>query len=131
MENQTLENQFDNNNSDYKPWGMEVNAFCMLMHLSQLTSVIIPLAGLVLPIIMWASNKDQSPKVDIQGKNIFNWLITSLIIVVICMVLMMVYIGAFLLMAFGIASLIFAIMGAIKSNNGELYKYPFAIEFIK
>ena len=35
-----------------KPWGMELNAFCMLMHLSQLAGFLIPLAGFVLPVVM-------------------------------------------------------------------------------
>lgn len=131
MENQTLEQQFDNNNSEYKPWGMETNTFCMLMHLSQLSSFLIPFAGLILPIVMWATNKDQSPKIDIQGKNIVNWMITLTIVAIIGAILTFVFIGIFIIIAVGIASVVFAILGAIKSNEGELYQYPFSFEFIK
>ena len=131
MENQILDPQFDNNNSDYKPWGMETNTFCMLMHLSQLTSFIIPLAGLILPIVMWATNKDQSPKVDIQGKNIVNWMITLTIASIIGVILTFIFIGIFVLLAVAIASVVFAILGAIKSNEGKLYHYPFSFQFIK
>lgn len=131
MENQTLEQQFENNNSEYKPWGMEINTFCMLMHLSQLSSFLIPFAGLILPIVMWATNKDQSPKVDMQGKNIVNWMITLTIAAIIGAILTFVFIGIFIIIAVGIASVVFAILGAIKSNEGQLYQYPFSFEFIK
>jgi len=120
-----------NINNDYKPWGMEVNQFCMLMHLAQLAGYAIPLAGLVLPIIMWATNKDKSDIVDQHGKNILNWIISSIIYVFVCILLMIVFIGFFALIAFAICSLIFIVLGAIKANDGEIYKYPFAINFIK
>ena len=46
------DNPKNNNENEFKPWGMETNQFCMFMHLSQLTVYIIPLAGIILPIIM-------------------------------------------------------------------------------
>lgn len=116
---------------NFKPWGMDLKTFCMLMHLAQLASVIIPLGGFVLPIVMWATNKDQSPTIDQHGKNILNWIITSVIVVAICFALTFVFIGPFLLMAFGLASLIFIIMAAVKANEGIIYNYPFSLQFIK
>jgi len=133
MKNKTLGQQFDydSQNNDFKPWGMEVNTFCMLMHLSQLAGFIIPIAGLVLPILMWATNKDQSSKVDMQGKNILNWMITLIIASIIGGILTFIFIGFLVLIVIGIASIVFAILGAIKSNEGKMYQYPFAIEFFK
>lgn len=120
-----------NANNDFRPWGIEVNQFCMLMHLSQLVGYVVPLVGLVLPIVMWVTNKEQSEFVDQNGKNILNWIISSIIYVAICMLLMIVFIGFIALVAFGICALIFIILGAIKANEGEVYKYPLAFTFIK
>ena len=37
----------------------------------------------------------------------------------------------FLLAAAGIANLVFAIVGGIKANNGEVWKYPLSFSFLK
>ncbi|MFT4535189.1 MAG: putative Tic20 family protein [Saprospiraceae bacterium] len=117
-------------NSDFKPWGMELNQFCMLMHLSQMAGFVVPVAGMVLPILMWAMNKDQSDIVDQHGKNILNWMISSLIYYVISTFLIFVLIGIPLLLVIAICSIIFSIIGALKANDGIFYKYPLSIKFL-
>ena len=116
---------------DFKPWGMEMNQFCLLMHLSQFTSYIVPAAGLVLPIVMWSTNKDKSEIIDQHGKNILNWMISSVIYIVISMILMLVLIGFVTIFAVIICSIVFSVIGAIKANDGQVYKYPLTITFIK
>ncbi len=127
-----LDNVFENESDpNFKPWGMEVNAFCMLMHLSSLAGYMVPFLGLALPIVMWVTNKDESPMIDKQGKIILNWIITSTILMVIGVVLTLVLIGIPIVIAVGIAGLVFNIKGAIKADKGEIYQYPMSITFIK
>ena len=114
-----------------KPWGMELKTFCMLMHLSQLTGFIIPGAGLVLPIVMWATNKDDHPVIDQHGKVIFNWMISALIYFTVSAILMVIVIGFFGMLAVGICTLIFAILGGVKANEGVVWAYPLSITFFK
>ena len=116
---------------DFKPWGMEMNQFCLLMHLSQFASYIVPAAGLVLPIVMWSTNKDKSEIIDQHGKNILNWMISSVIYIVISMILMLVLIGFVTIFAVLICTIVFSVIGAIKANDGQVYKYPLTITFIK
>ena len=126
--------EFENletNNEPFKPWGIELNTFCMLMHLSQYSGYIVPLAGWVLPIVMWTTNKDKSELVNQHGINILNWMISSLIYAIIGLILLIIVIGVFWLIALFIVSLIFTIIGAIKASNGEVYKYPLSITFIR
>ena len=118
-------------NEDFKPWGMEMNQFCLLMHLSQFASYIVPAAGLVLPIVMWSTNKDKSEIIDQHGKNILNWMISSVIYIVISMILMLVLIGFVTIFAVLICTIVFSVIGAIKANDGQVYKYPLTITFIK
>lgn len=119
-----------NINSEFRPLGMEENQFCMLMHLSLLAGYIIPCAGLVLPIIMWATNKEQSKLVDEHGKNILNWIISCAIFLAIGIVLSLILVGLSLIVIVGICNLIFSIIGAIKASEGKIYKYPLAITFV-
>ena len=120
----------DHENSDFRPWGLEVNQFCMFMHLSQLAGYVLPIAGWVLPVIMWATNKDQSEMVDQQGKNILNWMISSLIYIAISTVLIFVFIGIPMLFIVGICTIVFSILGALKASDGLVYRYPLAINFL-
>ena len=114
-----------------KPWGIELNTFCMLMHLSQLSSGLVPGLGLVLPILMWALNKDEFPEIDEHGKVICNWIISSAIYSIISAILVFVVIGIFGLIAIVLCGLVFAIIGAVKANGGEVFNYPFCIKFFK
>lgn len=114
---------------EYKPWGMEEKTFLLLMHLSQLSGVVVPGAGLVLPIVMWATNKDKSEEIDKHGKVILNWMISAIIYSIICFIFIFVIVGIFAFIALMIVNLIFAIVGAVKANEGELWRYPLSITF--
>ena len=114
-----------------RPWGMELNTFCMLMHLSQLAGFVVPFAGLILPIVMWATNKDKFPLVDQHGKNIFNWMISALIYSIVSGILMLIAIGVLGFIAIGICAIIFAIIGGVQANEGKVWKYPLTIQFFK
>jgi uncharacterized Tic20 family protein len=116
---------------NFKPWGLDLNTFLMLMHLSQFAGIIIPGAGLILPVIMWLMNKDESPEVDQHGRVIMNWIISALIYAIICVILIIIVIGLLGLYALGIINLVFVIIGAIKANNGELWNYPLSIKVFK
>lgn len=118
-------------NINKKPWGMELNTFCMLLHLSQFAGAIIPGAGLALPIIMWATNKDDFPVIDQHGKIIFNWMLSALIYSAVSGILIIIVIGFLGLIAVGICSIVFAIIGALKANSGEMWEYPLCIRFFK
>ena len=119
------ENNSQSNLSENKPWGMEQNTFCMLMHLSVLTY------WWLLPIIMWVTNKDKNEFVNSNGKAIANFIISICIYWVIASVLSCVYIGFLIMPILGILSFVFPIIAGLKANKGETYKYPVTIQFIK
>ena len=119
------------NDPDFRPWNMELSSYCMLMHLSQFAGIIVPFGGIALPIIMWATNKDKSSIIDQHGKNILNWMISFYIYVSISSILILLIVGIFALIALGVIAAIFAIIGAVKANNKEIFNYPLSITFIK
>lgn len=112
-----------------KPWGMELNTFCMLMHLSQFAGFIVPFAGLVVPIVMWATNRENHPLVDRHGKTILNWMISALIYALICAILTFIFIGLLGFLALAICGIVFAVVGALKANEGIVWSYPLSIRF--
>tara|TARA_R110000751_G_scaffold49002_1_gene109281 strand:+ start:2247 stop:2651 length:405 start_codon:yes stop_codon:yes gene_type:complete len=114
-----------------KYWGMPLNTYCMLLHLSQLASIIMPGLGFVLPIVMWATNKDKNETIDRHGKVTLNWMISLFIYSLVCIVLWIVIIGMLGFFVLVIMNLIFAIIAAVKANDGELWVYPLSIKFFK
>ncbi|HLM62646.1 MAG TPA: DUF4870 domain-containing protein [Pyrinomonadaceae bacterium] len=103
----------------------------LFLHLSQLLNIIIPFAGVIVPVVLWQVKKEEMPQLDAHGKMVTNWLISSLIYMVVSLVLMLVLIGILGVIAVGIMSVVFPIIGAIKANNGELWEYPLTIKFLK
>jgi uncharacterized Tic20 family protein len=119
------------NDPDFRPWNMDLSSYCMLMHLSQFAGIIVPFGGIALPIIMWATNKDKSSIIDQHGKNILNWMISFYIYVSISAILILLIVGIFALIALCLVAVIFAIIGAVKANNKEIFNYPLTIQFLK
>jgi len=114
--------------------GMKPYTYCMLLHLSQLlnyASASVPFLGLVAPIILWAIAKDKSLQVDQHGKNALNWQISYLIYFWVSAVLCFAIIGIPLLAVVFILGIVFPIIGAVKANEGTVWKYPLSIRFFK
>jgi hypothetical protein len=103
----------------------------LFIHLSQLANLIFFPVGVLIPIILWQTKKEQMPALDAHGKMVVNWQISSFIYIVVSAVLVLVLVGFFLLLAVGLLALIFPIVGAVKANNGELWEYPLTIKFLK
>lgn len=103
----------------------------MFLHLSQLASLVVPLLGIVLPIVLWQTQKEKMPALDAHGKMVVNWMISCVIYAVVSVILVFVVVGILLLIALGVIAVVFPIIGAVKANNGELWKYPLTIPFLK
>jgi uncharacterized Tic20 family protein len=109
----------------------DVNMWSMFIHLSQFCGYLIPLAGLIVPIVLWQVKKSESEIIDKHGRIVVNWIITELIYGFVFLLLCFVIIGIPLLIALGILSIVFPIIGAIKANNGEIWPYPLSIKFFQ
>lgn len=103
----------------------------MFLHLSGLAFAIVFPLGVVLPIILWQTQKDKIPALDEHGKMVTNWMISATIYGVVSFVLMFVLIGFLTGLAVWLMAVIFPIVGGIKANNGEFWQYPLTIKFIR
>ena len=109
---------------DERMWGM-------LCHLTAFTGFIIPFGSILGPLVIWLIKKDEMPFVNDQGRESLNFQLTMMIAFIISAILMFVFIGVLLIGALCIYELIVVIMACIKANDGVLYRYPYAIRFIK
>jgi uncharacterized Tic20 family protein len=103
----------------------------MFLHLSQLAGLIVPFAGIVVPVVIWQTQKDKIPALDAHGKMVTNWMISALIYSAVSVILMFVLVGFLTMLTVIIMAIVFPIIGAVKANNGELWEYPLTIKFLK
>lgn len=109
----------------------DVNTWAMFIHLSQLSGFFLPLAGIILPIILWQVKKDESEIIDRHGRHVANWIISLFIYGFAFSLLCFILVGIPLVIALLIADIVFPIIGAVKANDGEVWPYPSAIRFFK
>lgn len=110
----------------------EDNQLLVITHLSQLLDLVTGIGGLIVPLILWATQKDRVAGMDLHGKMILNFQISLFIYCIICIPLIFLFgLGIFLLIIIGIIALVFPIINAIKVSNGEMPSYPFSIQFLK
>ena len=109
----------------------EDNQLIVLMHLSQLVTLVIGFGSLIVPLIIWSTNRDRVFDLNEHGKSILNFQISILIYSIICVPLILLLgLGIIGLIVLGIISLVYPIINAIKASNGETPKYPLSLNFI-
>lgn len=107
------------------------NMWAMFCHLGGLVGFILPPANIILPLIIWLKYRDEYSLVDDQGKEAINFQISITIYAIASAILIFIAIGLFLLLGLGIFSLIVIVMAALRTSNGEKYRYPITIRFIQ
>lgn len=109
----------------------EDNQLIVITHLSQLISLVTGFGSLIVPLILWVTQKEKVYKMDEHGKNIINFQLSLLVYCLICIPLILLFgLGLVGLIVLGVLSVIFPIVNAIRANNGETPKYPLSLNFI-
>lgn len=131
----------------------------MLIHLSALANYVIPFGSLLLPLILWQTTKKDSAFIDHHGKEALNFNLSFFIYNIVSIFVLLGsilgtifsaiqaedteniagillstsgFIAAIIVLSIlGITKLILMIIAAIKANEGNLYKYPLTLRFIK
>lgn len=104
----------------------------VLTHLSQLITLVIGFGSLILPLILWTTNKEKVSQMDQHGKNIINFQLSILIYSIICIPLILLLgLGILGLIVLAFVSIVFPVINAIKASNGETPTYPLSITIIR
>ena len=107
------------------------NQLIVITHLSQLLCFITGFGSLIVPLIIWASQKEKVFEMDAHGKEIVNFQISLILYTLICIPLILVFgLGFIGFIILAILALIFPIINAIKASHGETPRYPLSLNFI-
>ncbi|MFQ5702019.1 MAG: DUF4870 domain-containing protein [Acidobacteriota bacterium] len=98
-----------------------------LAHLSGLAGYILPLGGVLVPIIIWIMKSD-SPVISGIAKQalLLNVVVFLTIVVTALLWITIILIPLVILgwVALGLAAIVLPIVGAIKASSGIYYRYP-------
>ncbi|WP_073087444.1 DUF4870 domain-containing protein [Winogradskyella jejuensis] len=107
------------------------NQLLVVTHLCQLLTCITGFGGLIVPLILWATQKDRVEGMDAHGKAIINFQLSIIIYSILSIPLILLFgLGILLLIGIGLLSIILPIINAIKASNGELPSYPLSLNFV-
>lgn len=96
-----------------------------------LSHILAIVGGFIAPLVIWLIKKDQSLYVSEHAKESLNFQISMMIYFFGAFILMFLIIGAFIMPVLAILNLVFIIIATIKASNGEAYRYPMTIRFVK
>lgn len=118
----------------------QAHTWGMLCHLSALLGFIgfplggffvLPFGNLIGPLVVWLIKKNDHPFIDEQGRESLNFQISMTIYALLASILVLVLIGFFLLIGLAVCDVILVIVAAVKVSNGESFRYPATIRFLK
>ncbi len=117
--------------SNYHTLKRTDNQLIMITHLAQLLTYITGFGVLIVPLIIWATQKDKVDGMDQHGKAIVNFQLSLIVYCLISIPLIFLFgLGVLILILIGILAFVMPIINAIKASNGELPSYPLSLSFI-
>lgn len=106
---------------------VEDRTLAIMTHLAGLAGYVIPLGGVIVPIIIWiAKSEDRVISAIAKQAILLNVVVFILALVLILPVLTVILIPVSILgwMALALIALALPIIGAVKASDGEYYSYP-------
>jgi len=97
----------------------------ILSHLSSFIGV-----PFILPLVVYLAMKGDSEYVASNAREALNFHLSLLIYCLCCIPLVFVVIGIPLLVVVGLASIVLAIVAAIKASDGGCYRYPLTLRLV-
>ena len=104
--------------------------WAMLAHLLSFVAAYLFL-GFVAPLVVLLVFGPRSPYVRAHAVESLNFNLTWLLYAIVGVVLAFLVIGIPILIALGIAYLVLVVIASVRANNGEFFRYPLTIRFIR
>ena len=104
--------------------------WAMLAHLLSIVAAYVAL-GFVAPLIVLLVFGPRSAYVRAHAVESLNFNLTWLLYGIVGVILAFLLIGIPILIALGIAYLILVVIASVRANNGEFFRYPLTIRFIR
>ena len=122
----------------------DVKQWCIFIHLSTYAAYLLPMLGVVMPIVLWQMRRDQHAFIDQQGRETTNaaisyaiyglilggcWFMAGLLAVILIGYILMIPLF-FLSGIWLIAVILLPILAVLRVGENRHYRYPFIIRFL-
>lgn len=104
--------------------------WAMLAHLLSFVAAYLFL-GFVAPLVVLLVFGPRSAYVRAHAVESLNFNLSWLLYAIVSVVLIFIGIGILLLLALGIAYVVLIIIASVRANNGEFFRYPLTIRFVR
>ncbi len=111
--------------------GSDERLWAMLCHLLAFAGYFFPFGHIIGPLVIWLIKREQYPLVDDQGRESLNFQISITIYFFVAFILIYIVIGIPIVIGLFIADVVLVILATLKANEGQAYRYPITIRFIK
>ena len=105
----------------------EERGLAAITHLSGLAGYVIPLGGILVPIIIWNVKRDSRVISSIAKQAILLNVVAFLTVIALAILLLTIILIPLIILggiALGLLAIALPIIGAIKANDGMYYQYP-------
>lgn len=109
----------------------EEQTWAVISHLGAFSGSIVPFGNIVLPLVIWLTQRDKSAFVAENARKALNFQIYFTIALIVSALLCIVLVGIPMVIAACILNIVYSIMAAVKASKGEDYEYPHTHEFVK
>lgn len=117
--------------SSTQPPSSEDKNWAMLCHLGAFAGFVLPFANVFVPLVLWLMKKDTSAFVEAHGKEVVNFQITLTGVLALCTLLYLVLIGFMFHIIFVVFGVVVTVLGAIRAQNGEGFRYPLTLRLVR
>ncbi|HEX2375144.1 MAG TPA: DUF4870 domain-containing protein [Actinomycetota bacterium] len=104
--------------------------WAMLAHLLSFVAAYLFL-GFVAPLVVMLVFGPRSAYVRAHAVESLNFNLSWLLYAIVAVVLIVIGIGILILLALGIAYVVLIVIASIRANNGEFFRYPLTIRFVR
>jgi uncharacterized Tic20 family protein len=103
----------------------------MFCHLAAFAGFFVPFGGIIGPLVIWLSKRDESTWINENGKASLNFQLSMLLYMFLVVPLCFILVGIPLLIVLGTLKIVFIVIASVKASKGEEFRYPLAIPFIQ
>jgi len=109
----------------------EIRNTAVVAHLSTFAGLVVPFGSVIGPLAVWLTRRDRDPFIDEAGREALNFGISITVYGAVVLIAALMLVGIPLLIAGVIAWVVLASLAAVKASQGQSYRYPLTMRFVR
>jgi uncharacterized protein len=109
----------------------EVRNTAVAAHLSTFAGLVVPFGSVIGPLAVWLTRRDRDRFIDDAGREALNFGISIAVYGAVVLVAALMLVGIPLLIAGVISWVVLASLAAVKASQGQSYRYPLTMRFVR